>query len=1430
LDSESPQGIANVKKRIAQLRQRLIAANLRSRSIRLSRTTRSGALDLCRLVKTNRPAVRDLLKAMGLSEHATIDLVPVKSGDEDEKAIGEDLRRIHNAARETWMEVGEDELLLGWPFIEAKLDDTWLRAPLLLYPVSLGRSRKGRLTWQLELTGPPDVNEVLTQTVFRLVGARLDIDRLIEIDIDKRLRPDDESWTAIETWLEEGGLTLLEKGQGLPRLRPVKPREKEDRNGYPDGRVELIDHLVLGRFSQASSNVLVDYNELENHLELLERGPAAELLAVDPSSLPTPQDPETPKPQDPETPKPQDPIPRGRVLPSDASQEAVILALDDMDGRGLVVRGPPGTGKSQLISNLVGQAIDRGETVLVICQKRAALDVVADRLGSINLSAPLALVHDVHHDRARFALELAATLDGVLDSDLASRSASSEHNQAISDYETAIERFRVRLEASEAAYDQMTAIGPGGRTLAELFERALDDDRRPLPDISAEAPEVSEEDAIRIMPEIEALVLEARPFAAPHPLAARADWSGYGEAGLEKLRGRLVEFRDQLSGLADPPEGATMTAAEAEEHGGLFEECASWLELFRGGDVDACNEFALFWAFSDAEDQEGGFQAVVDRLETAREALTSVPAGLFAADTMTILDYVSQLEELAELRAKWFRFVLPRYWALRGLPGRVQSNFAGEGTIGTEIAARPEADRMLALCKMTQEWHALVREVSEVSADFPFFEFGCSGQIKDLEQSLDGVGLNRQRVTQLHRLQDGLSAWNPVYEDLPDLAADPPYESRPFIQAVLADWGQRKRYIALEKRGDALADGFERPWLDRLVEGAAHGTPDLGAINAVLEAWKEAQAAVQVDQKLTELPPWAGTFLRQYGPEDEETDLEPDVLLSLERGWRRAALAGKSVSQAEAALVSSSHSRALAKAYMEMINSAGPAARARYRLRLAGDAADSERGRALRTILTDARKKRHRRSIRQFVERYWNEGLARLRPVWLCSPESAAALFPLEPGLFDTIVMDEASQCPVEAALPALVRAKRVVIAGDEKQMPPSHFFMRRGADDLDEDEEESALLAAESVLDIARVAYPGTMLRFHYRSRHEELITYSNHAFYDGGLVTAPPARISRLPSEGIHFEQVDGLWKDQVNRVEADRVVDRVIELLQSRLPNGKIPSVGIVTFNLKQQRLIQQLLDERADDDEKARDVFNADAHRPPNEALFVKNLENVQGDERDLIVFSTAYGPTRPGGRVFARFGPLGQEGGEHRLNVAVTRAKYGIHVISSFTPSALDVAGTKRAGPKFFKAYLEYAKQSAAHDESGIERVLAELADLAEETAERAPVKPRSDRLGVRVRDQLAEALESEGLEVCRDFGIGPYRLDLAVKHPLRPDSWACGIDCSRFLGLANTLQRDISEPSFWRRAGWKLIRVSPAMWWDRREDVLHAVVKAAGRE
>jgi hypothetical protein len=412
--------------------------------------------------------------------------------------------------------------------------------------------------------------------------------------------------------------------------------------------------------------------------------------------------------------------------------------------------------------------------------------------------------------------------------------------------------------------------------------------------------------------------------------------------------------------------------------------------------------------------------------------------------------------------------------------------------------------------------------------------------------------------------------------------------------------------------------------------------------------------------------------------------------------------------------------------------------------------------------------------------------------------------------------------------LPALIRGKRLVVAGDEKQMPPSHFFASSDLDDDDGgDDGASAVLAAQSILDVARVAFPGTMLCWHYRSRHEELITFSNHAFYAGRLVTAPPADFDLLECEGMHYERVDGLWKEQTNPIEAERTVALVLNLLEQTLPNGSRPSLGVVTFNQKQQALIQSLLDSQAVTDARARAILGAEWERDPSEALFVKNLENVQGDERDIIVFSTAYGPTEAGGKVAARFGPLGVEGGENRLNVAVTRARYGIFVVSSFWPEALEVTTTKHVGPKLLRLYLEYARRAAEGNKEEVERVLAQLAELSASAGLRkGAMAMRDQRIGLKVRDALASRLEEQGLMVARDFGIGPYRLDLAVRNPEGEARWACGVDCSRFLETADAVQRDVTEPAFWRRAGWRLFRVSPAQWLERREAVVAAVVKA----
>lgn len=1594
--------MSSLPERLESLRKRLLVANLRSRSLRLAKTTRSGAFDLARLATIDRKALSKVLAAMGRADDTaakdaprdtprdTVDLLSVRGGTEDEKRAAEDLRLLAHAAHRTWMDVGEDELVLGWPFIEARLEGTWLRAPLLLYPASLARSRTGKLVWRLTLTGRPDLNEVLVQTLFRLTGTRLDLDALYALDQDQQLQPDIATWTAIRTWLSQVGLlrdvapetgreaagevapaagreaagevapdagreaagdadheaagdAAPETGReaagdtgreaagdvaaapgpalSMPRLEPLPPRLREHWDAVPEGSVELAHHLVLGRFPQSSSSVLGDYHALAEQLALLERGPAADLLAVDLDGA-SDDVPNDESGDEAGRPRARAPMPElrvsetapgastaVRVLSSDASQEVVLRALAPEPGRpaheppapqGLVVRGPPGTGKSQLITNLVGQAIDRGESVLVVCQKRAALDVVATRLAEVGLAEPLAVVHDVQHDRTAFCTQLAHTLSAVLGEDTDTGAATRDEDAARARYQRACERTAVRLEASHEAYAAMMVPGPGGAPLAALLERALDDDGRPLPDLVRVAGDVVHEDAVACVPALERAVRRTRPLAAPHPLAARTDWASCAAAELGRVRGHLETWRAELLACAgapgvpgdapgDVPDHASMTPEQAHAHRALWAECAPLLDLFSEGEREHRKRFGVLWTFTDAGQEDSGFARLVTRLRQAQRELGDVPPGLYATSGATLAAWQSQLSELSDFEGRWWRGLVPRFWRLRRRRAEVRVIAAtGADVPRTALikAARSSAAELAGLCHMTLRWHELVREVSEILDRYPFYHFGCQGQRADLDLAVEELDAIWSRVEQVHRLREVLGAEHPVYADLPDF--DAPGQGRvagsaplpPFLAAALADRTRARRFAQAGKTRALLAAYFESDWLNALLDGAGRGTPDPAPIDAVLAVWDQASAAAALDVELAGLPVFGRAFLRGYrstyganaqagadllgvatgvdiglgaahGPER----LEEDLVLALERAWRRMARGTRALHEVETALVDESQRAGLAAAHAELVASTGPAVHARYRAALRAAAADPARGRDLRKLLGEVRKRRHRRSIRQIVEAFWSQGLRQLRPVWLCSPDSVAALFPLAAGMFDLVILDEASQCPVESALPALVRGRRVLVAGDEKQMPPSHFFASRDEED-EEDEDPGALLAAESILGVASVAYPGLMLRYHYRSRHEELIAFSNHAFYDGRLVTAPPAVRTRAAHEGLHFERVDGQWRDQVNEEEARAVVARVVDLLGQQLPEGR-PSVGVVTFNQKQRERIEALLDAAAADDERVRAILGDEWERPATEALFVKNLENVQGDERDIIVFSMGYGPATPGGRMAARFGPVGQAGGENRLNVAITRARTGVYVLASFTPDMLDVAGTQHLGPKLLRLYLDYVYDVAVKGGTQGGRLLAEALALtgpesgpgagqarghsadhssgqaAGHSPGKAPGKTVGPaRVGLRVREELATALERAGLVVARDLGIGPHRLDLAVRRRAASgdepgDRWDLGVDCTRFLGTADPVQRDVTEPAFWRRAGWRIVRVSPALWLERQDAVVQAILELA---
>jgi hypothetical protein len=346
-------------------------------------------------------------------------------------------------------------------------------------------------------------------------------------------------------------------------------------------------------------------------------------------------------------------------------------------------------------------------------------------------------------------------------------------------------------------------------------------------------------------------------------------------------------------------------------------------------------------------------------------------------------------------------------------------------------------------------------------------------------------------------------------------------------------------------------------------------------------------------------------------------------------------------------------------------------------------------------LLKEKHKKKRHKSLRQLFRDIPNLILA-LKPCLLMSPLSVATFLETNTIVFDTVIFDEASQICSEDAVGAIMRGKQIIVVGDSKQLPPNRFFVSDTAEESDnEDEEEAAPEVYDSILDQCAAILPSRKLRWHYRSRCEALIAFSNREFYDDELVTFPGPHIPNADSADRCVEFIfvpDGVYvpgKSQeagTNRREARRVAEMVFEHFQSQ-PNR---SIGVIAFSERQQLAI----DEEFRRLRNLRPEFESFFSENGEEPFFIKNLENVQGDERDVIFFSVGYGPDQHG-KLSMNFGPLNKEGGERRLNVAVTRAKYQVKLISSIQPHDMDLSRTNKKGPELLKSYMEFAQRGPA---------------------------------------------------------------------------------------------------------------------------------------
>ncbi|WPB57380.1 DUF3320 domain-containing protein [Xylophilus sp. GOD-11R] len=413
--------------------------------------------------------------------------------------------------------------------------------------------------------------------------------------------------------------------------------------------------------------------------------------------------------------------------------------------------------------------------------------------------------------------------------------------------------------------------------------------------------------------------------------------------------------------------------------------------------------------------------------------------------------------------------------------------------------------------------------------------------------------------------------------------------------------------------------------------------------------------------------------------------------------------------------------------------------------------------------------------------------LTKLTPCLLMSPLSIAQYLSADANAFDVVVFDEASQIPVWDAIGAIARGKQVVMVGDPKQLPPTSFFDRAEATNED-DELEGDL---ESILDECMGANLPTMnLSWHYRSRHESLIAFSNHRYYGGSLVTFPsPVTEDRA----VSFHYVDGTYEKggaRTNKPEAMAVVGDIVRKLKEPGFRASGLTIGVVTFNSEQQSLIEDLLDEARRKDPSIEPHFAESALEP----LFVKNLESVQGDERDIMYFSITYGPDLTGA-VSMNFGPMNRDGGERRLNVAITRARQELRVFSSLRAEKMDLARTQARGVKDLKHFLEFAERGT--------KALAEA------------TKGSLGGFESPFEEAVASALASKGWEVHTQIGASSFRVDLAVVHPDARGTYLSGVECdgATYHRSATARDRDMLREQVLRGLGWEVVRIWSTDWW-----------------
>ncbi|MBF4471669.1 AAA domain-containing protein [Flavobacterium sp. HJJ] len=1079
------------------------------------------------------------------------------------------------------------------------------------------------------------------------------------------------------------------------------------------------------------------------------------------------------------------------VVASDPTQNNAVKYSET--GESYIIQGPPGTGKSQTIANLIANYVANGKKVLFVCEKRAALDVVFYRLKNQGLDDLCSLIHDSQADKKEFIFDLKKTFYEFTASKNSFQSIENNRNTLVQKIDEEINKISGFHDFMNARIDSENEL-----TIQSVFDVLISNSHKAL--------------------------LENLNILDDN--AGLQDWEKKYES-LEKLYAINQETNQSEFFSVHP---------------------------FRFLKMDV---FRKFQHVSDLKKDLENSQEIVENISEQLD-FVSIPTNIdtffeihkFLRKAMSCFIYFdANVSELLEPNSTLFRSL--------------------ENDVQTLLKLRNEIE------KLAQQYPHWIKTVSETEAktaleiirknENSFFNFINSDYKKTRKEILAVYDINKHAVKpSLSAVLENYSTQFELEEKFNSLKSD--FESkyslgdlfelkyhtetlRKELDSTILDFvknlneSERKEVAVIKnlflKVNSSLCDSIEN-----------YENLSLSAIENEI---------IEINKKKAYFDLYASFF-------EEIQDINPSIIQLLK--GKKIPLDHLKITLAERSLekyyaIHYTHKRynmdllhasiqKIKKMHVDLLELNGKYIIAKQisnlkELILTSEMSVSgmtlgqkERKKSItegRKILENEFSKSIRfKSIRELASSDSGQIVREIKPVWLMSPLSVSDTLPVDENYFDVVIFDEASQITLEEGLVPIYRAKQTIIVGDEMQMPPSNFFGSSSGNqddlwaDATEEDNDSFSLDADSFLTQGARKFPSIMLGWHYRSKHEALIGFSNASFYDSKLLTIPDLKdhgksakpiivadvieakdnLEQLFSKPISYHYIEnGVYNARSNVKEAQYIANMVRELLMQ----NKEQSIGIVAFSMEQQNEIETAIEAICIGDKVFENLIEEEYKRIENNqfvGLFVKNLENVQGDERDIIIMSTCYG-YNPRGKMLMNFGPINKRGGEKRLNVIFSRAKKSMCVVSSI--KYFDIKNEYNEGANYFRKYLQYAELVSLGQLESANNVLNSINSK------------NSIQVSSQIADQLLDEIEKMGYFVTRNIGQSKFKCHLGIKKSADDEEFVLGIMVDDELHYSNNdiLEQYLLRPEILKANGWTICQVYSKDWIENRPRVLKMI-------